>query len=61
MDAATLYMIVMFQGKEREASKHFPSVTACEDFVTQWRRHTTDMQVLRYECKALKRFVATDK
>ncbi len=61
MDAATLYMIVMFQGTEREASKHFPTVEACESFVTQWRRHTTDMQILRYECKPLKRFVVIAK
>ena len=52
MEPATLYMMVAAQGQERLLHpRGFPSVAACEDYVTEWRRTATGRTIIRYECK----------
>ena len=52
MEPATLYMMVAAQGQERLLHpRGFPSVAACEDYVTEWRRTAMGRTILRYECQ----------
>ena len=54
MEPATLYMMVAAQGQERLLHpRGFPSVAACEDYVTEWRRTATGRTISRYECKII--------
>lgn len=55
MDAATLCIVINLNGSEREyRPAQFPSVQACETYVTNLRKRLNDLpfpaSVQRYEC-----------
>ena len=54
MEPATLYIMLATQGQQgadRLYQLPFPSVAACEDYVTEWRRTAMGRTILRYECQ----------
>lgn len=55
MDTATLFLVLMIDGKPRkEHPRQFTDVAACEDYVDDLKRKLTTMPVAssveRYEC-----------
>ena len=53
MDAALLYIMIYMQGDQPVTypPEWFPSVAACEDYVTMRRRIDSELKIFAYRCE----------